>query len=443
MIRILQPAIWLIIACLCGWKIFTSLPSADSDGWPARPIHVVVPYSAGGGTDSFVRLMTKSIEDNQRLPQPLVIINQPGGSGTIGSRYVKDARPDGYRILCHHESLITTQLSGTVPFGPADFDLIARTGTVHLVVVVREDAPWKSVTELLNDAKAEPGTLRFGANAGSPAHFTARQLEAAVPGARFNLITSGGGQKRYIELIGGHLEAGIFSLAEYLSFVSEEGTPADKNIRALVSLSEKTPAALGTTSTCLKEGIEVTSGNAYYWLAPQDTPESVKDNLRSALKQTMQDTEVIGALKKWSIERNYLDGVELNDRMVARMNELAPLAEQSEADLPDFPFWAGTLCVVLAIVIVLAGRTDQKESRTAPLRHTAAIGCLLIVSVWVLLLEKTDLPFAVTTAVTVFAVGQLISGQKKVDTRTLIQTALLTALGIEFVFTVLFTVALP
>ena len=443
MTRVAQPVAWLTVAALLAWKIVTSLPASDSTEWPARPIHVVVPYSAGGGTDSFVRLITRSIEEHQRLPQPMVIINQPGGSGTIGSRYVRDARPDGYRILCHHESLITTQLSGTVPFGPSDFELIARTGTVHLVVVVREDAPWSSVRDLLNEAKAKPGTLRFGANAGSPAHFTARQLEAAVSGARFNLITSGGGQKRYIELLGGHLEAGIFSLAEYLSFVSEEGTPPDKNIRALVSLSRKVPKALGQTSNCLEEGIEVSSGNAYYWLAPQGTPISVRNRLRSALKETMQDTEVADRLQEWSIERNYLDGPELKERMQDRMNELAPLAEQSAADLPNFPMWAGLLCLILGTIIVLNNRNENPITESKSPRFKATAGCLLAVSVWVLLLERMNIPFAFTTSIMVFTVGLLISGRRKASVRLLTQIALLTALGIEFVFTVIFTVALP
>ena len=114
----------------------------------------------------------------------------------------------------HHESLITVGLAGTVNFGPADFRPIALTGGIELLVVVREDSEYQSVRDLLNAASSAPGTIRFGANQGSPAHFTAMQLEAAVPGSKFNLITSGGGQKRYVSLIGGHLEAGIFSLSE-------------------------------------------------------------------------------------------------------------------------------------------------------------------------------------------------------------------------------------
>ena len=81
-----------------------------STEYPNRPIQIVVPFAAGGGTDTFVRILQKSIDAQGLLPQPLVIINQPGGGGTIGSHYVKESRPDGYRILCHNEAIITAQL---------------------------------------------------------------------------------------------------------------------------------------------------------------------------------------------------------------------------------------------------------------------------------------------------------------------------------------------
>ena len=132
-------------------------------------------------------MLGKTIAEESYLPQPLVVINQPGGRGTIGSRFVKDARPDGYRILCHHESIITAQLSGAVTFGPESFVPIAQTGSIPLLVVVRGDSPHRTIVDLLEAAKQTPQTIRFGANLGSPAHFTAMKLEAAYPGARFNI----------------------------------------------------------------------------------------------------------------------------------------------------------------------------------------------------------------------------------------------------------------
>ena len=180
--------------------------------YPAKPIQVVVPYAAGGGSDTFVRIIQRGMADQQLLAEPLVIINQPGGIGTIGSREVKNAAADGYKILCHHNAIITAKLAGTVGYGPEAFELIAMTGEMSMVVLVRADAPFQTIRDLLQQAKQSPRSIRFGANKGAPAYFTALQLEKSLPGAELSIVSSGGGADRYTKIIGGHLEAGIFSL---------------------------------------------------------------------------------------------------------------------------------------------------------------------------------------------------------------------------------------
>ena len=102
---------WHVASCaaivfLVGWWAMR-VGAANGNPYPNRPIQVVVPYAAGGGSDTFVRILSRGIVQNNRLPVPLVIINQDGGIGTIGSREVKDSDPDGYKILCHHNAIIT------------------------------------------------------------------------------------------------------------------------------------------------------------------------------------------------------------------------------------------------------------------------------------------------------------------------------------------------
>src|SRR6056297_1073998 len=89
-------------------------PGDDIAGsaYSQRPIRVVVPFSAGGGSDTFVRILQRAIDEQQILEEPLVIVNVPGAGGTIGSRRVKDARPDGYTLLLLHDGILTAQHSG-------------------------------------------------------------------------------------------------------------------------------------------------------------------------------------------------------------------------------------------------------------------------------------------------------------------------------------------
>ena len=99
----------LVISMVVSSVVGTFLASKNKSGiYPERPIKVIVPYNPGGGTDTFVRKLNQAIENEKLLPKPLVVVNKPGGATTIGSSYVRYARPDGYTILCLHEALMTT-----------------------------------------------------------------------------------------------------------------------------------------------------------------------------------------------------------------------------------------------------------------------------------------------------------------------------------------------
>ncbi|NNM31292.1 MAG: tripartite tricarboxylate transporter substrate binding protein, partial [Akkermansiaceae bacterium] len=349
----LRAIVILLIAALLAWRITEAVSSADrGDAYPSRPVHVVVPYTAGGGTDTFARIIQGAIAGQNLLPQPLVIQNQPGGSGTIGSRYVKNAPPDGYKILCHHESIITANVSGTVAFGPGAFAPIAQTGNIVLLILVRGDAPYQSVTDLLEHARKAPGTINFGANVGSPGHFTGMQLEEAHPGARLNFITSGGGQKRFTQLIGGHLQAGIFSLAEYRAFRAANDTPPDRNIRALAILEPERHPELPDVPTCREAGLDVTSSNAFYWWAPKDTPPDVVDLLATALERAMASEAVRADLAKLAIGPVFRRGADLRSHLDERVAIISQLDVRSETQLPDFPLI--TALIVAALLLVVA-----------------------------------------------------------------------------------------
>ena len=122
----------LMVACLWGES------GGDGGSYPAKPIKLVVPFGPGGGSDTFGRIIKLGIDEAGLLPQPFVIINRPGGSATIGSRYVRDAKPDGYTLLLLHDAIITAKYSGKVKYGPEAFEPVASTGEIGMVVVVKD-----------------------------------------------------------------------------------------------------------------------------------------------------------------------------------------------------------------------------------------------------------------------------------------------------------------
>jgi tripartite-type tricarboxylate transporter receptor subunit TctC len=109
--------------------------------YPSKPITVIVPFAAGGGSDVFVRIFQNAIRKNDLCPQPIVIKNIAGAGGTIGSRTARNAKPDGHTILCLHDGIYTAEHYGNADWGPDDFEPIAATGRSGVVVAVKKTHP--------------------------------------------------------------------------------------------------------------------------------------------------------------------------------------------------------------------------------------------------------------------------------------------------------------
>lgn len=438
---------YAISALICGFLVLRLIESSGEKStlYPNRPVQVVVPYAAGGGTDTFVRIIQKSVASQGLLAQPLVIINQPGGGGTIGSRYVKESRPDGYRILCHNEAIITSQLSGTVPFGPGDLTPIAQTGNIAPMVVVREDSRFKDLNSLLAEAKERPNSLRFGADVGSLAHFMAMEIEQSSPGSAFNYITCGGGQKRFTLLLGEHLDAAIFSLSEYLAFRAANDTPASQNIRAIAVLQEERHSAVPEVSTAVEQGVPINVSSVFYWLAPKDTPTDVVNRLADMFEAAMQEPTVAEELANLSIGTGFRRGEELLDYIDQRIETLSAFAVTFPAELPNFPAWVILIVGVFAVGLGIKGFLNRKAPTGLPASRgdTRIALTALVVFVAYIACLQLGLPYVIATAPAIFILGATIAKWDRQRLFSIGQLALLFALGSEFVFVRIFTVPLP
>ncbi len=445
-LRIWSLAAWLVIALLIGWWMTRLISnSGKEDVYPNQPITIVVPYGAGGGSDTFVRKLQIGIVEDDLLPQPLVVSNQPGGSGTIGSRDVKNARPDGYKLLCHHNAIIATKLSGVVDFGPEAFEVIAMTGEVTMVVLVREDSRFTDLSTMLEEAKTSPKTVTFGANQGSPAYLATLQLEQQVPGAEFSIVSADGGADRYAKILGGHLDAGIFTLGEFLDFRRPDGTPPAENIQAIAVLSPERHESLPNVPTSQEQGINVLLSSAYYWWAPRETPESVLTYLTDVFEKAMANPKVLAELKTLRIDPTFMKGEPLQTVLASTIEQFEAVVAKKEIKLPNFPLIMGSL---VAVMLVLVGCRKVEDEGDGPLadfskRPKLALVSFLILIAYVLILSSGWLPFAITTTAMVFAIGQVASQGTNHSRVVLAQLALLTGFGAEFIFTKLFTVMLP
>jgi tripartite-type tricarboxylate transporter receptor subunit TctC len=400
----------VIVACSligCGPQ------DSDGPGFPRRPIKLIVPFGAGGGSDTFGRIIQNAIETNGLLPQPMVIINVPGAGGTIGSRRVKNAPPDGYTLLLLHEGMMTARHCGSTSYGPEAFTPVAGTGNATQVIAVGESSPHQNLVSLMDAAERHPDTIVFSANIGAPSHFAGLMLESEKPGAAFRYTQTGGGAKRLAALQGGHVEVSAFSIAEYIQF-------KPSGLRALALLGAHRHVDLPALATAGEQGFDVISENMQFWWAPLGTPSDRIDVIADALVAAMATPEVGNKLAEMSITDVTLRDEPLRRELLERGRRIASVAPSSGIDLPDFSLIAmGCLICTGLLAWFQSGvrRNTGRSATTNPAvpawresenqKQLAAVGLLTIL--YVAFLQFRLVGFVPATVVYAMAVGGVLA----------------------------------
>lgn len=419
----------------------------DSGGsYPEQPIQLIVPFAAGGGTDTFARIIKKAIEDNKLLPQPLVIVNIDGAGATIGSRRAKDADPDGYTLMVLHNAILTAKYSGTVDYGPEAFEPVAGTGEVGMVITVTDQSPYRDLRELMAAAKAEPNSITFGANMGALTHFAGLQLEKEAPGAAFQYTQIGGGAKRFADLKGGHIDVTGFSIEEFARFRSE-------GLRGLAFFGVERHPAAPDVPTGREQGFDVISNNTFYWWFSEGTPQHCVDVMAEALRQAMQTDYVRRRMAEIYCEPVYFRGEELRERLREATRRIASIDRPAPSELPNYPaiILAGIVCMATAVGLQSARRRLRAadipaaggEGERVTGRYGLAAGALVLVGLYVLLPAMELLDFRAATILFVTATGLLMMRFRLRWLPELLLLAQVLGFGLHWVFTHLFVVDLP
>jgi len=283
-------------AVVAGLAAVAVVPAAAQDtSWPARPVRIIVPSSAGGGTDTFGRLIAQALSD--QLRQSFVVENKPGASGNIGAEFVAKAEPDGYTILVASNSSlgINPVLLKSMPFD-ADRDLaaVSRGVMAPMVVVASPATGWKSLRDLLEAGRQKPGALFYGsAGNGSPPYIGVRMLEDAS-GARFTHVPYKGVAPAYQDLLSGRLQ-----------FMYTDLATIDQHIKAgkvtALAVNEKTPL-LPNVPTFADAGF----GNVRAWtsfsiMAPAKTPQPVLRKLGAEVNRALRNPAVVQRLEQQAL----------------------------------------------------------------------------------------------------------------------------------------------
>ena len=202
----------VIVAALLTTGLFSQ--QAALAQYPTKPVHIVVPYPAGGAVDAFARVLTQQL--SEMWGQQVVVDNRPGASTMIGAEQVAKSPPDGYTLLLTAELtlVIVPHLYEKIPYDPLrDFAPIVALVSATQALVANPSLPVKTVKDLVALAKAKPGQLTFGSfGNGSTGHLNMEVLQA-MTGARFNHIPYNGAGPAMNDVIGGHIDFMLAALS--------------------------------------------------------------------------------------------------------------------------------------------------------------------------------------------------------------------------------------
>ena len=302
----------------------TSPPSAKVD-FPAkgRAITVIVPYAAGGGTDVTTRLMARLME--KELGVPVQVVNRPGGGAQIGLTELARAKPDGYTIgATLIPTVVTTYLDPErkAIYSRKDFQPLAIQYEAPFAVVVPTSSPYKTLKDLVDAAKASPGTIKMASTGliGS-GHLAILQFEEAAA-IRFAVVHFDGGAPAMTALLGGHVNASV-------NAVSSEILPHIKTgaIRILGVLGPEESRFLPGVKTAESQGYKAYMSVVGALSAPAGIPREVTSILSAAAKKAIESDEHKKMMADSGFEARYRGPEEFATLWAESEVQLKPLVE--------------------------------------------------------------------------------------------------------------------
>mgnify|MGYP000964157159 CR=1 FL=1 len=291
-------------------------PLAHADGYPAKPVQLIVPFPPGGAVDIVGRLISKKL--GERLGQAVVIENKAGAGTIVGASFVANAPADGYTLLISSGSTFTVNpaLHAKLPYDPVkSYEPIGLVARVPLILLAHRDVPVNDLKQLIAGVQARPGTYVYGSfGSGTTGHFAAELVWSAV-GVKLMHVPYKGSAPAMSDLMGGQIPFTIDTVAAALPQLKSG------KIKAIAVTGGTRATQLPDVPTVAESGFAGFSADS--WLAvvaPRGLPPEAKARLQKALADTMADAEIRSKLIASGLEPAY----EPADAVARRIDEELP-----------------------------------------------------------------------------------------------------------------------
>jgi tripartite-type tricarboxylate transporter receptor subunit TctC len=269
----------LLLATTCALFATSPLTAVAADTYPSRPVHLVVPFAPGGGTDLVARVLGEGMAGE--LGQPVVVDNKAGGGTLIGSDFVAKATPDGYTLLvATFANAVNPSLHAKMPYNQdTAFAPVSLIGRSPNVLVVRPDKPFKTVSDVIAYAKANPGKLSYGSfGIGTSAHLAA-ELFKSLAKVDLTHVPYRGAGPAITDLLAGQIDVMFTTISSAASHING-GT-----LRAIAVTSAQRSPAFPQVPTIAESGVPGYLAESWYGIfAPAGTPAEVIAKLNAAAK---------------------------------------------------------------------------------------------------------------------------------------------------------------
>lgn len=274
-------------------------PALAHGRFPDRPVRVIVPFPPGGATDVQMRALAEGA--SRRLGQPVVIDNRPGAGGTMGAQAIAtNTRPDGYTLSTMPNSVFRIPvLRSPPPYDPmADFSWVIRLVGYTFGIVVRADAPWQTLGELLEDARRRPGAITYGTPGVATLDVTMERIAMEAGGIQWLHVPFRGGAENIQALLGGQVmvSAEASSWAELV---------LDGRLRLLATWGEQRPRRFQMAPTLREAGVPIVNSSPYGLAGPRGLDPSIVQVLHDAFRDALQDPAHLAILERFDMPLLY------------------------------------------------------------------------------------------------------------------------------------------
>lgn len=265
--------------------------------YPAEPITLISPYPSGNSNDLTSRALATALEEH--LPQPVSVVNRPGGNGTIGLAEVFAAEPDGYTLGMGAIAPLTTMPhQQELPYGgPDDYTVISTIVTLPVVFFVRSDSAWQDPTDVVEAAQAAPGEVRIGSVGNSILELDLIQFERAAE-IDLNLVPFEGPQQ-VAALLGGQVEAAVANPTAVVQHV-EAG-----DLRVIGVFSDERIEQFPDAPTFAESGYDVTMSVFFALVGPKGMDDAIVETLDSAIEEAVQEESFVSFVEQNNLQLMY------------------------------------------------------------------------------------------------------------------------------------------